>query len=264
MSGPRDLPTVGRAGTDDTQPPRREWLGVIGGMGPLATADFLAKLVEATPAASDQEHIPVLVHGDPRVPDRTDALLHRGVSPLPSLVEAVRFLNRCQVGIIAMPCNSAHAWFEELRAVSEVPILDMVSATSALTDESAPASGAIGVLATAGTERAGLYHRDLRARGWDLVEVDPEQRRDLDRGIAAVKAGDVVLGRQLVERVAHGLVGQGAAALVAACTEVSAVLDAEDDDVPVPLIDSSTALALACVRALSANGGSRTREGTQT
>jgi len=263
MSGPLDLRAVDRAGTAE-QPPRKEWLGVIGGMGPLATADFLAKLVEATPATSDQQHIPVLVHGDPRVPDRTDALLHRGASPLPALVEAVRFLNRCKVGIIAMPCNSAHAWFEELRAVSEAPILDIIAATSALAEETAPALGSIGVLATAGTERVGLYHRALRARGWDIVEVDRGQRRDLDRGIAAVKAGDVVFGRQLVERVAHGLVRQGAGTLVAACTEVSTVLDVEDDGAPVPLIDSSTALALACVRALSANSSSRTREETQT
>ena len=112
--------------------PLAGWLGVLGGMGPLATAAFLAKLALATPARVDQEHIPVLVYGDCATPDRTAAALARGASPLPQLLRGAGFLARQGVAAIAMPCNSAHCWYDELAAAVDRPVLHIVDACVAL------------------------------------------------------------------------------------------------------------------------------------
>ena len=91
----------------------KSFLGVLGGMGPLATADFLRKLVRKSRADTDQEHIPVLLYGDCTTPDRTASIVAGGPSPLPQLLDGIRFLNRNGARAICIPCNSAHAWVEE-------------------------------------------------------------------------------------------------------------------------------------------------------
>ena len=95
-----------------------DFLGVLGGMGPLATADFLRKLVKKTPAGIDQEHIPVLLYGDCTIPDRTANIVGGGLSPLPKLLDGIRFLNESGAKVICIPCNSAHCWYEEMQAAS--------------------------------------------------------------------------------------------------------------------------------------------------
>ena len=85
-------------------------IGVLGGMGPLATADFLAKLAHATPAVRDQDHFPVTVDSTPQIPDRVAALQGRGLDPLPALVAAADRLAAAGCALVAMPCNTAHLW----------------------------------------------------------------------------------------------------------------------------------------------------------
>ena len=109
---------------------RTPTLGVLGGMGPLATADFLQKLVLATKAGRDQEHIPVIVYGDCTTPDRTAAVLGKGPSPVPQLVEGIEFLNAARVAVIAIPCNSAHCWYKDMAAASLAPVLHIVEASA--------------------------------------------------------------------------------------------------------------------------------------
>lgn len=101
-------------------------LGVLGGMGPLATSGFLECVVRATPASRDQDHIPTMVWSDGRVPDRTEALLGQGPSPLPALTRGVQTLVLTGVDVIAVTCNTAHFYLPSLKRLTDLPFLNMV------------------------------------------------------------------------------------------------------------------------------------------
>jgi len=110
---------------------RKPTLGVLGGMGAMATVDFLRKLVEATPAERDQEHIPLIVRFCPEVPDRAAALAGAGPSPQPALVAAAVELAAAGAQALAIPCNTAHYWYDALCAAVPIPILHIVDAALA-------------------------------------------------------------------------------------------------------------------------------------
>ena len=125
-------------------------LGVIGGMGPLATVDFIKKLVLGTPAHCDQEHIPLVVCSIPQIPDRTTAILEEGPSPLPELLRVLNVLERSAVDYIAIPCNTAHAFVDRMQAHLRVPVLNMLDETMAQVAGLYPGQ-LVGLLATSGT-----------------------------------------------------------------------------------------------------------------
>jgi aspartate racemase len=224
-------------------------LGVLGGMGPLATADFLAKLVDATDAACDQEHIPVLVYGDPRVPDRTRAILHGGDSPVPAMLAGLRVLETCAVTAIAIPCNTAHYWLPTLAEAVRTPIISMIDAVDAEIEALGPVDGPIGVLATAGTLSAGIYQDMLTRSGRACCVPSAAAMESLvTPGIGLVKAGRIAPGRERLAAAADGLTAQGAQAIVLGCTEIAAVLKGSDGPDRTPVVDSTLALARACAR----------------
>ncbi|HZF84509.1 MAG TPA: amino acid racemase, partial [Burkholderiaceae bacterium] len=131
-------------------------VGVLGGMGPLATVDFMHKLLDATPARCDQDHLPLLVSSIPQVPDRTAAYRGEGASPLPALIASGRRLVDGGAALVVMPCNTAHLWFEPLQAALGVPMLHLVDA--ALAEAAEAVGGApLGLLATEATLASGLY-----------------------------------------------------------------------------------------------------------
>ncbi len=120
-------------------------LGVLGGMGPAATVDFMAKLIRLNPAERDQDHLPVIVLSDPRVPDRVGPVVDgRGRSPLPALRAGVGALERAGAQAIAIPCHTAHHWYAQLAAATSLPILHIVDAVLAELVEARAAAGATG------------------------------------------------------------------------------------------------------------------------
>src|ERR1700744_1729887 len=106
-------------------------LGVLGGMGPLASAHFMLRLTLLTPAKHDQEHIPAVLWSDPRVPDRTAARLGSGPDPLPWLLRGIHGLQSAGCGPIAIPCNTAHGWYAQMADAASAPILHIVEAAGA-------------------------------------------------------------------------------------------------------------------------------------
>jgi aspartate racemase len=138
-------------------------IGVFGGMGPSATVDFMDKLVQLTPAKRDQDHLPVIVASFPQIHDRSRAILGVGPDPLPFLLKGIEFLNSVKVGVIAIPCNSSHHWYEQMSAASKVPILHIAaSCVAALGEE---AGQRVAILATRGALASGFYQRALQERG---------------------------------------------------------------------------------------------------
>ena len=113
-------------------------LGVLGGMGPLASAHFMMRLTQLTPAERDQEHIPTILWSDPRIPDRIAARNGTGPDPLPWLLRGINGLRQAGCGAIVIPCNTVHGWIEPMAAAAEVPILHIVDAAATDLRRSAP------------------------------------------------------------------------------------------------------------------------------
>ena len=219
-------------------------VGVLGGMGPLATIDFMRKVLAATDAATDQDHVPLIVSSIPQVPDRSAAFRGDGASPLAAMVASGRRLLGAGAGLVVVPCNTAHLWFAELQAALEVPMLHLVDAALADAITTAGPGATLGLLCTDATLASGLYLNRTPRVQWAL----PTATEMLDwvmPGIAAVKAGELERGGELLSAAARALARRGAQALVLGCTEVPLVLGPRN--APVPVIDATAALARRAV-----------------
>ncbi|PWD67005.1 aspartate/glutamate racemase family protein [Pectobacterium parmentieri] len=228
-------------------------IGVLGGMGPLATVDLLYKIVEETPARRDQDHVPVVVWNVPQIPDRQQALAGIGESPLPTLLNAIQQLNRLSVSHIVVPCNTAHHWFDALAEASHAPLVHIADATlHAITPlvEEKEVPQKIGLIATHGTLNAGWYQQRFTTQLGAETVVPNEQEMTMlfVPGCYAVKRGELQHGGRLLEQLAAQLVERGAERLVLACTEVSPALEAVSSRWRDISIDPTRALAQACVR----------------
>ena len=217
-------------------------VGILGGMGPHATADFFKRLVERTPAVADQQHLRVAMWADPTLPDRTNAVLGLGPSPLPGLVNGLRRLEKAGVDYIAMPCNTAHAFLADLRSTTHVEIIDMISAALVRARTDFPGMRRIGVLATRGTRAAHLYEKAGAPLDLEVMQVDEAlQARYVDAAIRLVKANhDLQIAADLLVKAIDDLHASGAEAAVAACTEIPVVLAGQPTAIPV--IDATSCL----------------------
>jgi aspartate racemase len=224
-------------------------LGVLGGMGPLASAHFMLRLTLLTPAARDQDHIPAVLWSDPRVPDRTAARLAGGEDPLPALLRGIRGLEAAGAGAIAIPCNTAHGWFDALQAATPLPILHIVDAAAQDLRRQGIAGGRIGLLATAGTLAMRLYQDRLGALGYHCITPSADEMEALvSPGIALVKANRVAEAYPPLAQAAGLLKQRGAAAVVLGCTEIPLGIQAGPyAEIGVPLVDTIDALALAAI-----------------
>ncbi len=223
-------------------------LGVLGGMGPLATAQFLRRLVELTPAARERDHVPTVVWSCPQIPDRVAPILGDGESPLPKLREGLAVLSGAGALAIAIPCNTAHHWLSEMEAASAVPILSIIDAVLGEVGAVAP-NGPVALLATAAALRAQLYQGRLEEQGHRVLVPDESEMADLLLpSIALVKRGRLAEAGDLLNRLINGLETRGATAVVAACTEIPLALAAKPQSSDLPLIDSLDALARTSLR----------------
>jgi aspartate racemase len=222
-------------------------LGVLGGMGPLASAEFMRRLTLLTPAARDQDHIPAILWSDPRVPDRTAARIAGGEDPLPALLRGIRGLEAAGTGAIAIPCNTAHGWFDAMQAATPLPILHIVDAAAAEMARLGVASGPIGVMGTAGTLAMRLYQDRLEHRGYAcLVPSEAEMDSLVTPAIALVKANQVASAYAPLAEAASRLVARGARAVVLGCTEIPLGI-AAGPSLPFPVCDTLDALARAAI-----------------
>ncbi|WP_428490332.1 aspartate/glutamate racemase family protein [Rhodopila sp.] len=220
-------------------------LGVLGGMGPLASAHFMLRLTLLTPAERDQDHIPAVLWSDPRVPDRTAASLSAGPDPLPWLLRGIEGLKAAGCGAIAIPCNTAHGWLDPMMRAAGMPILHIVDAAATELRRIGIRRGCIGLMGTAATLAMRLYQDRLEAEGWQVVEPDPEQMaRLVTPAIASVKANRVVEAYAPLAEVANSLAARGATAVVLGCTEIPLGIQAGPADAfQVPVVDTIDALA---------------------
>ena len=166
----------------------KKTVGIMGGMGPMATADLIYNIVSSTQAQMDSDHIHLIVDSDGSVPDRTEAILHGGESPLPKLITMAKKLEYMGADIIAISCNTSHYFYDEIREAVEVPVLNML-------DETARYLARIGtkevlLLATDATVKMGLYEKYLSRYGIKTNYLGDEGQREVMKLIYdCVKAG---------------------------------------------------------------------------
>ena len=207
-------------------------------MGPDTTVDFMAKVIAATRATRDQDHARLLVDQNPTVPNRQAALLGDGEDPGPAMAAMARGLETAGADFLVMPCNTAHAFAPAIRAAVSIPLISIIDVTV----DACRGYPAVGVLATAGCLEANLYQDALAAAGITPVLPDTAAVTEISRLAVTIKLGDRgpdVAAR--MRRVADALVERGAAAIVAACTEIPLVL--KPDMLQVPLVSSTDVLA---------------------
>ena len=219
-------------------------LGILGGMGPAATADFIAKLIQLTPANCDQDHFPFVVVNDPSVPDRTHAFFeNRENDVLNALKRSLKRLEAAGANAVAMPCNSAHHWADQLQNCTALPLLHIADASIAEARRHRPAATSIAVMATPITIASGFYN--IRIQNAGLDQISPSRSLLEDRilpGIRSVKAGDIGAGAQALSMAADQLLEDGADTVLLACTEIPIALK-ERLKIDPRLIDTTDALA---------------------
>ena len=232
---------------------REAVIGVMGGMGPEATLRLFELLIAATPAQRDQDHVRILIDNNPKVPDRTAAILGRGGDPLPALLDSALVLEKAGADFLIIPCNTAHHWLPQLRGKVGIPILDMVAETAGAVVAHAPPLERIGLLATTGTLEAKLYESSLASAGLAVVGTTLQEQESVMAVIYGIKAGSCTVRSDLVP-VGRSLLERGAQGLILGCTELSLV--PEMTELGCPLFDPLAILARRAVAiAKGADGG---------
>ena len=225
-------------------------IGVLGGMGPEAGAAFFERIIHETAAGRDQDHPPVVLYSLPQIPDRTAAILHGGRDPVPALRRGMAVLGRAGADFAVMSCISAHYFLPRLVPRSPLPVISLIDETVAAIKIMKPAPQTIGLLATDGTVRTGIFARAFEAAGIAVLTPPSRAQARLMTAIygqKSIKAGFTQgPAREVILEVARGLIRRGAGAVLAGCTEIPLVLG--PTDIPVPLVDPMTAGARAAVR----------------
>lgn len=221
-------------------------LGILGGMGPAASAEYVARLVAQTPASCDQEHIPFVLWNNPQVPDRSTSLRNGDDRPLPFLLEGIQILKAARCDLIVIPCNTAHFWYDEMVKM-KVPIIHIVdSVADALRDVGA--TGTIGVMGTQATVELGLYQYKLNKAGWLCIVPSKEEMDTLVQpAINLIKSGDMSQAYDMFILVIDSLIARGAQAVVLGCTEIPLAVNQNTRNA-VPLINSIDSLVKSALK----------------
>ena len=221
-------------------------IGILGGMGPLATADLFQKITLHTAAACDQEHPRVCIDSNTDIADRTAALLHGGADPVPEMVKSAHRLEAMGADFLIMPCNTAHNFYDAVASQVHIPIINMIAVTrDALASRGVKCAG---LLATDGTVETGIYQRTFEGCGIELLVPEGEdQAAVMDIIYNGVKAGDLAHDAAAFRRTCEGLLARGAEVLILGCTELppAFALYHLDD----PNVDPTLELAFAAIRA---------------
>ncbi len=208
-------------------------VGVIGGMGPDATVELMRRVIAATPAADDADHIHMIVDNNPKVPSRIKALIDGdGESPGPFIAGMAQGLAAAGADFLVIPCNTAHHYHAEVAAAVSIPVLNVITLTAATISNASSRPRRVGMLASPAVRIVGLF--DAALHGVDIAPVYPESNHRLLDVIKAVKAGQVSAEtRETLNAIADELETAGADCLLISCSELSVISDAMQTALPV-------------------------------
>lgn len=229
---------------------KRGILGIIGGMGPEATAFMFNKVVSQCNAMVDQEHIEILIHNNTNIPDRTKAILYGGQSPMKEMTRSAKILEEMGADYLIMPCMTAHYYLQSLQKSVSVPFINAIDESVLLLDRLKNKVNNVGIIATTGAIKSRLFQDSLEKAGYFAHVLPDNMQEELvmcaiygKQGIKAGHKDDSV--REKVLRAFEHLLSNGAESLIAGCTEIPLVIGQEDFDVP--LIDPMDVLARVAI-----------------
>lgn len=224
-------------------------IGILGGMGPEATVDCFAKIIKSTPAQKDQDHLRIVIDCNPKVPDRTAAILGKGESPVDQMVKSGQALERAGADFIIIPCVSAHMFLEDLQRQINLPVLSIFDAVAEAIQKDYPEIESVGLMAATGTVSGGLFQRRLGSASIASLTPHQEDQEQVMAAIYNIKSSQPKRSRAQVTadliEVAEKLVAAGAQGIIAGCTEIPLALG--QDDLSVPYFDSLVLLARAAI-----------------
>jgi len=222
-------------------------IGILGGMGPEATIDLFYKIIKSTPAGKDQEHLRIIIDNNPKIPDRTAAILGKGEDPLPALQEAARNLEKAGADFIIIPCNTAHYFLPLIQESVKIPILNMIEETAKETQKRISQIQKVGLLASIGIYETEIYHRQFKKFNIEIISPEEKNKEEVMKIIYIVKTGNSSEEiKKNILKIAQKLIDKGAEAIIAGCTEIPLIL--KEGDVSVPIIDSTQVLAKVAVQ----------------
>ncbi|MBW1704175.1 MAG: amino acid racemase [Deltaproteobacteria bacterium] len=229
-------------------------VGVIGGMGPEATVDLMMRVIRATPAEDDIDHIRMLVDNNPQVPSRIKAIIEgTGESPAPCMAQMARNLAASGADFLVIPCNTAHYYYDEVCRAVDIPVMNMIDVTVETVLNENASIRTVGLLASKAVLLTGIYTKPFKGKGVDVIYPCPEVQELLMASVCKIKTGKYDIGdREVLQSAAEELVRKRAEALIVACTELSIICDGLDAGVKV--YDSSQVLAESIVRMAKGRG----------
>jgi aspartate racemase len=210
-------------------------IGILGGMGPEATAYLFRLIISLTKVDRDQDHIPMIVFNNPKIPDRTAAIKGEGPSPLPALTEGAQLLEKAGADMLLMPCVTAHYFYKEIVPHIGIPFLHLLEEAKAHIQNEYRQVKKIGLLATSGTIQSRLFQGLFTGSGVEILVPDRENQDLLMKALyqkEGVKAGFKEYPKKMMGQVLQNLLRQQADAVIAGCTEIPLVLAQADMDVP--------------------------------
>ncbi|MBD3275315.1 MAG: amino acid racemase [Candidatus Marinimicrobia bacterium] len=222
---------------------REKIVGILGGMGPAATIDFMSRVLRNTPAEDDEDHIQMFINHNPKVPSRIKALIDKtGESPAPVLQKMARNLESMGADFLAMPCNTSHYYLSEIQDVIKIPILNMIDLTVDAVISNAKNIRKVGILASTAVLNVNIYSEAFQNKNITVIKPQDEQQQKIMEVIKAVKRND--MGQNLtstLNEVINDLIEKGVEAIVIGCTEISVVTGGID--ISTQLYDASEILA---------------------
>jgi len=228
---------------------KEKTVGILGGMGPEATVDCFAKIIKNTPAKKDQDHLRVIIDSNPKIPDRPAAIIGKGESPVPALVQGCSCLQLAGADFIIIPCVTAHFFLEEIRQQVRLPILSILDVVTETIVREHPQITTVGLLAITATISSGLFQKRLAADNIKTVVPDESYQSKVMAAVADIKKTQPARARAQMTTdliaTAEGLISRGARGIVAGCTEIPLALKPEH--LSVPYFDALTILARAAV-----------------
>lgn len=219
-------------------------IGILGGMGPEATIDLFYKIIKFTPVEKDQDHLRIIIDNNPKIPDRTAAILGKGEDPLPALQETAQNLEKAGADFIVIPCNTAHYFLSSIQESVNIPVLNMIEETAKETKKRIPQIKKVGLLASIGVYKSEIYHQHFKKFNIELISPQEKDKEEIMKVIYTIKAGDLSKRvKKNILKITQKLIDKGAEVIIAGCTEIPLIL--KEGDVSVPLIDPTQILAKA-------------------
>ena len=222
-------------------------IGIIGGMGPLATIDLYEKITINTRAEKDQDHIHIIIDSYPQIEDRTAYILHGGKNPKDKLIESAKRLEIAGADALIMPCNTAHFFAKDIEKEVNIPLIHIVKSTAEAIKNKYPKANNIGLIATTGTLKTGVYADILKDYGYNIIELNEIiENNIMDCIYKGVKAGKTEEYVPLFQKCVDEITDMGADVLIAGCTEIPILVPYVK--AKVPFVDATLELALAAIK----------------